>query len=978
MYTNHDHQYNTAFNKLNEKQLKAVECTEGPVLCVAGPGAGKSSVLAVRVCHILKERDVNPGNILCLTFTKAGVKSMKKKLNDLIGEAADKIDVFTFHAFSDKLIKQNSSQEWTNKRLITNTERFLLLEELCYKYIKEEKESGLKPASANKLSGLSKIVSLFKQEGLEREEIQNYARACIYNILPFDTQYYSEKKKEFTSKGITRVKKINEFADEIYSLYEEYCERLELNNWIEYEDMIVEALLLLNNNQALLQQLQEKYLYILVDEFQDTNKKQLAILDKLVSGVELPNIFAVGDEDQCIYKFQGASHLNFEWMKRKFLGHLTTIVLNVNYRSTTLLLQEVHNLICDNSNRHQLKKDPMIAGNEDYAKIIPLTPTFKSYENAEQESYAIAHSIKSQIDSGKKPSEIAVLVRRHSDYSLVQKWLTKFGIPSTNNLNENNLSDCVYGKSIFYLIQFIRLQGKNGHFADAFLLQFLLLKATPNSIIKSYLEYYGNKQIGFYQWLSANSNTLESFSAIKSGIDYLLNNRNKLVTSELREKINETVTVGISKFPQTKERQTWEKYLNDFCDTNNDISLLSLAELMWYEHHYGIKISIDADEKEENENAVILSTIHGSKGLEYDVVYLMSCHSNNWENRDKKGGINIPVPLDQFIAPEQDDYEDMRRLIYVACTRAKLELHVSSFRKYPAGDPLFNTTLLDNFGKQSQINLHYVDDFELPVDIGDKYIIRPTTDLQQLFKAKVDSFAISPTSLNAWLACQNEFFYTQVLKLTNVNNQFGLFGTIVHNVLQAYAEDKNRQLTQEYISSLIEQEFAKRDSLFYPPHVMRYKQFGVSIILKYLVENPINTKPDYSEVNFNASIASGPKIKGKIDRIDRKLNSLYVIDYKTALYPTSLKSFENLNNPGTDYWRQAMLYKILMKENFQNIEEINVEFHYLNDKLSKSKFHFENNHVFELWLKEVWDSVHKMEFNKRCENAGCVYCSINA
>ena len=102
MYTNHDHQYNTAFSKLNEKQRKAVECTEGPVLCIAGPGAGKSSVLAVRVCHILKERDVNPGNILCLTFTKAGVKSMKKKLNDLIGETADKVYVFTFHDFMGK------------------------------------------------------------------------------------------------------------------------------------------------------------------------------------------------------------------------------------------------------------------------------------------------------------------------------------------------------------------------------------------------------------------------------------------------------------------------------------------------------------------------------------------------------------------------------------------------------------------------------------------------------------------------------------------------------------------------------------------------------------------------------------------------------------------------------------------------------------------------------------------------------------
>jgi DNA helicase-2/ATP-dependent DNA helicase PcrA len=714
----------------------------------------------------------------------------------------------------------------------------------------------------------------------------------------------------------------------------------------------------------------------LVDEFQDTNKKQLALLDKLVSGNELPNLFVVGDEDQCIYKFQGASHWNFEWMKRKFMDRLKTVVLNVNYRSTNLLVQETHNLICANSNRHILKKDPMIAGNDLATSIPVFAPTYKSFENAEQEAYSVAKSIKSQIDLGKRPSEIAVLVRRHSDTTAIKKWLIKLGISWTDNQNEKNLHETKYGKSLFYLLQFIRLQGKRGHFADSFLLQFLLLKQSPKHVIKSYLLYYGTQDKDFFQCLCSNPNELESFSTIKSGIITLLNSRDNKLSDDILHIINQVAEVGLSELPIPSEKNAWNKYIKDFCN-NYKNTLQRLTEIMWYEYNYDIKTSIDTDEKIENENDIIITTIHASKGLEYEVVYLISCHQNNWENRDKKGGLKIPSPLDQFIAPEQDDYEDMRRLIYVACTRAKLELHVSSFRKYPAGGPLSTTTLLNNFGEKSQIQLENVENFELPDLSGEKYVLSPSSDLKDLVKSKLDSFQISSTSLNTWLVCQNQFFYTQVLKLSDINNQSGLFGTIVHNILQKYAEDENRQPTSAYLSNLIEQEFDKRDALFYPSHILWYKQFAMDLILNYLTKHPITTTPDYCEGNFTTILPTGVKLKGKIDRIDRAGNSLLVYDYKTSSTSKSLKPFEDINNPGEDYWRQAMIYTLLLNANFQNANQVNIAFHYLNDRLEQKKFEYNPNDSFLGWLSDIWGSIQNKEFTKNCNNPGCIYCSIN-
>lgn len=969
-------QFKKAIAKLNAQQSKAVQQTEGPVLVLAGPGTGKTEVLAVRIGYILEQQPINPYNILCLTFSNAGVTAMRKRLKELIGETAEQVEISTFHAFSNKLIMKNAADQLKGKSLITDAQRSMLIEKLIVDHLAPEDPTALKPASGKKISTLAGIFATLKQEGLTREEIIAHAHYCIENILPYEKEYLRQNN-ELNADGRKLRDKILHFSDKISAMYEAYCNELENRDKIEFEDMLAEAIILLQSNPQLLASQRENYLYILVDEFQDTNKKQIALLDLLVSGNMEPNLFVVGDDDQCIYRFQGASSLNFDWMRKKFHGNLQTIVLDTNYRSTAVLLQEAFGLIRRNANRQPEKEQALIAGNSRYEEMDPILPTFRSYENAEQEACAIAKQIAEQLNNGKKAEEIAILARRHYDLEPIKKWLPLYNIAWQSNQNTSNLLNGLYGQTLFYLLLFIKNQDNIGYNAAGFFTQLMLLKSNANgaALVKAFLKSRNEKNYNLYEWLKHQPHEIEYFKEMVESIDELLSVRDQQVNERMLDLMDTAVWCGLGIDLLEEEKRSWRAFVQSFLETDKYKTLSSLGDLLWYHDQQKITIKVESNEQTLDDDAVVLSTIHGSKGLQYDTVYVIACHNKNWEDRDDRGSVKVPDLLNRYISPEADSEDDMRKLIYVACTRAETELHVSMHRRNASDKEISMTTLLNGFGLHSNVELEIVEEFELPEIVCDNYSVKVDEELMKLIKQKVESFEISPTSTGTWCKCQNEFFFTQVLKIGGFFNEAASFGTVVHNVLQGYASNPNRDLIPGLINQLIDQEINKQKHLFHSTHIDKYKRYAQWLIPHYLSSNPITSTPEHIEAELHAVIDGDVKIKGKLDRIDVDGDLIKVVDYKTGRYKETLKPFVSIEEPGTQYWRQAMIYSMLIRENFNKNSSISFEFHYPEIEQGIYSFHEPEQEGFNNWLKEIWESTKSLTFNQACDDPGCVYCA---
>jgi DNA helicase II / ATP-dependent DNA helicase PcrA len=297
---------------LNPEQRSAVEQIEGPVLVVAGPGTGKTHVLAARIGKILLETDARPQNILCLTFTDAGVHAMRQRLLGMIGPEAHRVPIFTFHAFCNRIIQENLEYFGrTDLEPVTDLERIEIVRRLL---------EPLPPAHALKTGKkdgyfyekqLRNLFSLMKKEnwtpGYIHQTIRHFLQA-----LPQNPDYFYQKNSKYGQKGAPKTAKIQDVQEKMErlaaaaDLYPKYLHAMQRAGRYEYEDMILWVLRAFEKHEALLRNYQERYQYFLVDEYQDTNGAQNRLLQQLLDYWPDPNVFIVGDDDQSIYEFQGA------------------------------------------------------------------------------------------------------------------------------------------------------------------------------------------------------------------------------------------------------------------------------------------------------------------------------------------------------------------------------------------------------------------------------------------------------------------------------------------------------------------------------------------------------------------------------------------------------------------------------------------------------------------------------------------------
>ena len=596
-------------DSLNDRQKEAVVNTDGPMLILAGAGSGKTKVLTTKVAYLIEEKNIDPNNILAITFTNKAAKEMKERIFKLEGNSAFYIQISTFHSFGLKILKENCE-------LLGYEKNFTILD------------------SDDSLSIIKKIM---KELNIDANK---YNPKAIKNVI-------SNNKNEIIDPEKYSLYVNTDFDEIALEVYRKYEKSLKINNAVDFDDLLILPLKLFNNNPGVLQKYQEKYKYVFIDEYQDTNEPQY-ILSKMISA-KYKNITVVGDADQAIFTWRGANYkniLNFE----KDYKDAKVVLLEENYRSTKTILNAANNVIKNNKVR---KEKNLWTQNEEGSKIT----YYKAFDEKDESNYVV-NEIKKLIEKGVNPKDICVLYRANAQSRTVEEAFL------TSNISYNIVGSYAFynRKEIKDLIAYLKLIYNNKD--DVSLLR----------VINYPKRGIGNKAI---ENLAIKSNVLDKslYEVIDSGKELDFKN---MVEEIKKEESHLTLTELID---MVLDKSGMKKSLEDEKSIEADIRLENLEEFKSIakamEINEGIvsleelldKLALVSDvseQKNDNEDKVTLMTMHAVKGLEYDYVFVVGVeeglfpHSNSLESND--------------------ELEEERRLCYVAITRAKKKLYLINAR----------------------------------------------------------------------------------------------------------------------------------------------------------------------------------------------------------------------------------------------------------------------------------------------------------
>jgi DNA helicase-2/ATP-dependent DNA helicase PcrA len=429
-----DQIFQKRFEKLNPEQKKAVETIEGPVMVVAGPGTGKTETLGARIANILQKTDSLPHNILCLTFTNAGVVAMRKRLIEFIGPDAQKVEIHTFHSFCNKIIQENTEifSQTRDEENISELEQREIIDEILDS-LPLENPFFSHTNSYYYAKPLLDFFAVIKSEKWTSEFLQKKSQEYLDELpsnekFQYQRKYTNKKTGETFQKGDINPAKIKPEEKKIEkllaatNLFERYQDEMKKRGRYDFNDMILWVLKKFTTDENLLAEYQEQFQYILVDEFQDTNGSQKELIDLLISYWDSPNIFVVGDDDQSIYRFQGANMRNIIDFFSAHEKSIQTVTLTKNYRSTQSILDVAERVIARNTerlvseidglNKHLTAENPEIKKLEEEFPE-KFSPKCIGYYNEIHEQLGIFEKIKAMHQNGENLSKVAVIYSKH-------------------------------------------------------------------------------------------------------------------------------------------------------------------------------------------------------------------------------------------------------------------------------------------------------------------------------------------------------------------------------------------------------------------------------------------------------------------------------------------------------------------------------------------------------------------------------------
>mgnify|MGYP004457160357 FL=1 len=1006
--------------KPNEKQQEAIDILKGQVMLLAGPGTGKTFTVINRIEKMLSD-GVEPSSILCLTFSDAAASEMRQRLIKKMGVKASSVDIYTYHSFCNDIIKEYPSQfEMSGDvRLITDTEKISLMKE-C---IDEANLEYFVPARADKYFNTKNFISYVEKLKTKRVTKDEYLD-CI-NTNPSLMPRYKEVESEIyereqagktQNKGryaeLEKIKTNIEKAKELWTLYELYSQKMLNNNLIDFSDMINFVLNAFEEDEAFLGEVSNKYTYFLVDEYQDTNDLQNKIIFNLVDSNEEKNVFVVGDDDQIIYGFQGAKSDNIENFLTKY-PQTKVICLNENNRSTQTILDFSNLVVSQDLNRLE---------NNDYfkntyniskkltaknPKIIEKDKKINRLQFAEtiQEFNYIVDEIKNLVDSEACPtndknekdlSQIAIIAKKRAELQTFSELLKAKNIPS--QIDE--------GKSIFSIrstiLVYFYLKAMNNHVLSSDKLFGLMLSEPFKLDIQDYnkilMEQRLLKNDGLNDFISLMrtlkdwknpqiiSEFLETFDDLKA----------YATTNTLRNTVIEVVNrTGILEYFYKCQKNRIEnlagirKLISEAGNYQKIDETRGLSDFVTYlDDCLKNEIDICLDKDSSVQNAVQLMTYHGSKGREFEYVYLPNLISSSWENFRMPGEYKLITDevYDKDFAQAKKDSE-LLKLLFVGITRAKHSLTLS-FADNNENKAQQITKYLSEFSNYDFNSQQFECDSD---DLTKEFVRSISTEVfdnrkafQNEIRERVKSIVLSPSRVNDYLTCPRKFFYLKVLGIDveeadwdNAN-----FGSVIHSILERAVKIAKEKGDYPDIKFALDEFHTGMDNSRFSELAKKEKfiKLGEKLLMNYypyFLQIPA-TRVENVEFSFYGVSVGDDLVTGKIDRIEKNSDGTYSLyDYKTGR-PTSEKQISP-DGEKKNYYNQLCFYKYAYEKLTGNkVSQVGII--YVEDharSVYKTLTDSDMEYIENL-IKDTYSNIKSLKFNPIKEDKqgvckNCVY-----
>ncbi len=983
-------EFTKAYNSLNKEQREAVDTIEGPVVVVAGPGTGKTQILTLRIANILLKTQINPENILALTFTESAVASMRRRLVDIIGTQGYRVEINTFHGFCNDVIKKNPDEfeGFLSASSITEIEQIQVLENV----IRNLKLELLKPFNEIYFylrPALSAINDL-KKEGVTPEVFEEALKAQQQDFEKITDLYHDKGVYKGTMKGKYQdLQKQISKNFELVKIYREYQAKLRSQKLYDFNDMLLQVVVKLQGDKNLLLKLQETYQYILVDEHQDTNASQNKLIELISGFFENPNLFVVGDEKQAIFRFQGASLENFLYFK-KLYPKAVLIQLEENYRSQQTILDASGSLISQNVSANLLEQKLNLKSQNTHPKqkvqIAQLSDYFA-------EGHFVTKEILEKINSGILAKEITVLGRNNRDLLEISEVLEQYQIPFVIESDQNIFADADVRKLIL-ILKAIRGFGEDLDLVPV--LHIDLFKIEPLDIYKLISSSAKNK-ISLYDLLidadKLSQINLEDTKKILELVDKLKNWKTQSVNENIAKLFIDVVNNSGLKSAVLSKPNSLEIFdkitdLYEEIKLQTDKNLLySLNDFLNYlnllqEHELLIKKPVKTILK----NAVRLMTVHKSKGLEFDYVYIINAHSDHW-GISKKRPQYIKIPwgyLGVKLQIDFDEIEDERRLFYVALTRARKGVVISYSSVGLDAKQQIPSQFIDEIGEEFK-QLLDVASFEADFLSHKEIILSPTVSAEpdlknkEFIKGLFLEKGLSPTALNNYLKCPWRYFYRDLLRLPEAPSGALIYGSAIHQALNSFIKTiKTSAPDESFLINTFKKTLAS--SMLGGEEKDKYEARGEKALRIYYQQVAAKWGKDLlGEMQiYGVKLDREIVLNGRIDMIEPTKHPSEVIayDFKTGK-PKPKSELE-------DYERQLIFYKLLLEKYHPGkyaMSEGVIDFVEADEKgkLHQQRFAITQEQVqaLEEQIKFVADQIVNLKFwDQRCEDKTCEYCKL--
>jgi DNA helicase II / ATP-dependent DNA helicase PcrA len=916
--------------KLNDAQRRAITHGQGPLLVIAGAGTGKTRVITERIRHLLQSDESLSGeNILGLTFTNKAAGEMKARVVRATGERGKDVTLATFHAFCESLLKEAAPE----RLMLDKIDHWILLRRNLERLKLDKYRRLADPGQF--LNDFVEFFSRCQDELVSCEDYQRHADGLAAQLEAerdaLDEDTFKERAEDVA------------LQQEIARAYRASEDLLREKKRVSFGSLITGAVELLETNEDVRRKQQEKFRYILVDEFQDTNIAQLRLLELLAG--ETKNIVAVGDNDQAIYRFRGASFGSFKLFLERFAGWREggdstpfRVSLVENYRSTPNILRVATQVIAQNTVSADFPKKVLSANKEESEKIRIV-----ELETEEDEARWIVSELQRLHAAGRKWHDFAVLYRQHAHRDELVEELSRHKIPFV--ISKLSILDHPLVKDVLAYLRLIATPFDD--IACARVVAAPAWSLEPTDLVR-FAERARKEKKALYDTLQAPQGQLafdSSHAALGRLVDFLTEQRKTLRRRSARE-----ILADLLEWLEVPQRATAQdrkyvtrlsEFVKEWEPKSETRGLAEFVEYLGYYSQAGGTISLEDDFPGD---AVQLMTVHGAKGLEFPQVFLLRINNKKFPTTERHRVFEFPAALMKEGEPaEQFHIQEERRLFYVALTRAENRLTLTTLTEKKGKIPVFiEDLLMDPALKRRDVHQLSPKLPELPPAAKKE---SPGAADSQLFPASAappkffsriadwalefhpptpEPLTLSPSAVSGYRSCPQQFLFSRGWSLKEGPKAVLSFGSVMHTTIKRFVDQlrKGVKLPFEEVARIFETEWTSagfeddyQESGYKKDGLEQLRAFHASTL-----ENPPQILEQ--EKSFELPLENNITIIGRMDQVNslgRK--DVEIIDYKTGKPKKDADAKKDL---------QLSLYALAAKEIFE-WNPVRLVFHYLQN-----------------------------------------------